>query len=294
MLLNRRQFIKLTGLGTGALLLSPDSALASERDEAENQAAALYDTTKCIGCRACQNACKDWNGNPVEPDPSGLYDAPEGLSADTWTVIKLYQEGGESSFIKQQCMHCLEPACASACIVGALRKTPEGAVVYDAHKCIGCRYCMMACPFRVPKFEWDTNLPYIRKCTFCADRQAEGLEPACVEACPTDAIVFGRRDELVAEAHRRIQDNPGKYVDQVYGESEVGGTSWLYLSHVPFEELAFPTLPTKSATHSSEAAMIATPGVIVGAATVLSAIRWFTGRRLEEGRKAADTPGKEE
>lgn len=291
MSLNRRQFIKLAGLGTGGLLLAPKGALASEEREADDYVAALYDATRCIGCRACQSACKDWNENPAEPDPTGLYDAPEELSADTWTLIKLYREGDESSFVKLQCMHCVEPACASACIVGALRKTPQGPVVYDGYKCIGCRYCMMACPFRVPKFEWDTPLPYIRKCTFCADRQLQGLEPACVAACPTDAIIFGKRGELIAEAHGRIEANPDKYVDHVYGEHEVGGTSWLYLSHVPFEKLAFPTLDTESATHASETAMIATPGVIVGAVTILSSIRWLTGRRQKlEGK----TPGKEE
>ncbi|MBU0704996.1 MAG: hydrogenase 2 operon protein HybA [Chloroflexi bacterium] len=295
MSLNRRKFIKLAGLGLGGALLSPQVTLASEETtlslpkgaDAENQAAMLYDTTKCTGCRACQTACKEWNGNRAEPDSTGLYDTPTELSADTWTLIKLY-EGSDSSFIKRQCMHCLEPACASVCPVGAFRKTAEGAVVYDGHKCIGCRYCMMACPFRVPKYEWNTPVPLIRKCTFCADRQAEGMEPACTEICPTGALLFGSRGELLAEAHKRIQDHPDKYVDHVYGEHEAGGTLGLYLSHVPFKELGFPTLDTRAITAASETAMIAVPGVIVGAVSILSGLYQFTKRREESEVKAGE------
>ncbi len=282
MSLNRRKFIKLTGMGLGGAFLSSQVALAAE---AENQVAMLYDTTKCIGCRACQNACNDWNGNPAEPDPTGLYDAPLELSADTWTIIKLYQEGNTSSFVKHQCMHCLHPACASVCPVGAFRKTAEGPVVYDGEKCIGCRYCMMACPFRVPKFEWDTPTPLVRKCTFCADRQAQGMGPACVEACPTGALIFGNRGDLIADAHQSIAASPDKYQDHIYGEHEAGGTLGLYLSHVAFEKLGFPTLDARPNTASSEMAMTTVPGVIVGAVALLGGSYWFTKRRVEpEGR----------
>jgi len=164
--------------------------------------------------------------------------------------------------------------------VGAFRKTAEGPVVYDSYKCIGCRYCMMACPFRVPKCEWDTPTPLILKCNFCADRQAEGMEPACVQVCPTGAIVFGNRGDLIAEARQRITDNPGKYQDHIYGEYEAGGTLGLYISHVPFEKLGFPTLDARPNTASSEAAMTTVPGVVVGAVTLLSGSYWFTKRRL--------------
>jgi formate dehydrogenase iron-sulfur subunit len=185
-------------------------------------------------------------------------------------------------------MHCLEPACASVCPVSALEKTPEGPVVYHANRCIGCRYCMMACPFRVPKYNWENPLPLIKKCTFCAERQAAGLEPACVEACPTDAIVFGRRDELIAEAHRRIQAEPEKYVDHVYGEHEAAGTSALYLSHVPFEKLGFPTLDAQPITARSEAIMSLAPAIFGGAVVLASGIYWLTGRRAK-----MDAPGEE-
>lgn len=257
--------------------------------------AVLVDLVRCMGCRACQVACKAWNDNPGEVTLClGCYDNPPDLSADTWSIMRFneLEEGGRLHwvFTKRQCMHCEDPGCVSACIVGAFRKLDNGAVVYDDKKCIGCRYCMMACPFRVPKFEWDTPLPLIRKCNFCADRQAEGLEPACVKACPTDALVYGDRETLVAEAHARIAARPGKYVDYVYGEHEVGGTSWMYISPVLFEKLGFPTVSTEPVTTASETAMIATPGVIVGAAAILSGIYWITKRRMELETEVSDAP----
>jgi len=214
----------------------------------------LYDATKCIGCRACQVACKQWNECracqvackqwnelPAEKTTnSGTYENPPRMSAYTFTKINFteVEYNGEFKWVfnKQQCMHCQEPGCAEACIVGALVKTEEGPVTYDDGKCIGCRYCMVACPFGIPTFEWDKPLPWIRKCTFCADRQAAGLKPACVTTCPTGALKFGERDELIVEAQRRIAEHPDRYVNHIYGAQEVGGTSWLYLSPVPFEE----------------------------------------------------------
>jgi len=170
----------------------------------------LYDATKCIGCRACQVACKQWNELPAEKTTnSGTYENPPRMSAYTFTKINFteVEYNGEFKWVfnKQQCMHCQEPGCAEACIVGALVKTEEGPVTYDDGKCIGCRYCMVACPFGIPTFEWDKPLPWIRKCTFCADRQAAGLKPACVTTCPTGALKFGERDELIVEAQRRTK-----------------------------------------------------------------------------------------
>ena len=284
MSLNRRKFIKLAGLGLGGALLSPRVALASEGVDAENGVAMLYDTTKCIGCRACQSACKDWNGNPVEPDPTGLYDAPMELSADTWTLIQLYNGSDANSFVKHQCMHCLDPACVSACPVHALQKTAEGPVTYDPARCIGCRYCMVACPFHIPRFEWDEVIPVVAKCTFCNDRLAVGDGPACVEACPTGALVWGRRGEILTEAKGRIADNPGKYVDHVYGEDDGGGTSVLYLSHVPFADLGFPELGSEPVPEVSERiGLFVLPSSIVGAPLILAGIRYMANRQGKEG-----------
>jgi formate dehydrogenase iron-sulfur subunit len=253
----------------------------------------LYDATKCIGCRACQVACKQWNELPAEKTTnSGTYENPPKMSAYTFTKINFteLEHNGEFKWVfnKQQCMHCQEPGCAEACIVGALVKTEAGPVTYDEGKCIGCRYCMVACPFGIPNFEWDKPIPWIRKCTFCADRQGAGLKPACVTTCPTGALKFGERDELIAEAQRRIAEHPDKYVNHIYGAQEVGGTSWLYLSPVPFEEIGFPTLPSVPVTINAERAMAAVPPVLVGVAAAMAGIYWLVQRQQKIGQKAGE------
>ena len=203
----------------------------------------LVDTTRCIGCRGCQVACKSWND--LDAEKSGFSESgsnPPRLKANTFTRVvfrdvALADGGVKSVFVKSQCMHCNEPACATACPVGALQKSKDGPVTYDADKCMGCRYCMVACPFNVPKFEWSSVTPKIRKCTFCADRQAAGKAPACASTCPAQAILYGERGDLVREAHRRIDASPGKYAPTVYGEATAGGTSVMYLTAIPFEAL---------------------------------------------------------
>jgi formate dehydrogenase iron-sulfur subunit len=184
-------------------------------------------------------------------------------------------------FVKRQCMHCVHPACVSACPVGALQKTDSGAVTYDCTRCIGCRYCMVACPFGVPKFEWDQALPKIQKCTLCADRQEIGLAPACAAACPTGALLFGDRDELIAEAEARLKAEPERYYQHIYGKDEIGGTSWLYLSSVPFAKLGFPALEAEPVTELSEAvATYGTVGVGAGVTLLLGGLYyWFKERK---------------
>ncbi len=296
MTMDRRSFLKLSGASLGATFLGAKRSAPVQAARAHNGVAMLYDATKCIGCRACQNACKEWNGNPPEPDSTGLYDAPMDLSADTRTLIQLAKPEGsdQGAFLKRQCMHCLHPACVSACPVGALHQTEYGAVVYEPKRCIGCRYCMVACPFGIPKFEWDESLPYIRKCTFCIDRLEEGLEPACVEACPVGALTFGDRDSLIAEAEARIRNNPDKYVNHIYGKEELGGTSVLYLSHIPFDKLGLPTLGPEPVTRLSEVvATYGTPSVALSVATLLGGVYyWFT--RREKEMRAEEAIGEEE
>ena len=206
----------------------------------------LYDATRCIGCKACMVACAE--ANALVPDtsqaPGHLWQMPLDLNGHTKTIIKLYRGAGEESFFKAQCMHCLDPACANACMLGALHKGEHGIVSYDPDRCIGCRYCEIACPFNIPKFEWDSNAPKIVKCELCRDRLANGKQPACTQACPRQAVIFGQRADLLAEAHRRIDGEPGKYVPAVYGEHEGGGTQVLYLSHVAFDKVGLPSLDT--------------------------------------------------
>jgi formate dehydrogenase iron-sulfur subunit len=220
----------------------------------------LIDETRCTGCRACQVACKQWNDLPAETTRNrGTYTNPPALSANTWSLIefKEIETRGQIGFyfLRRACMHCEHPACASACLVGALHKTAEGPVLYDDHKCIGCRYCMIACPFGIPTFDWNKGLldqPLIRKCVFCADRVQNGLTPACAKACPSRVILFGGRDELIAEGEARIRQSPGRYVNRIYGKAEAGGTSVLYLSSIPFEQLGLPRLDSAPVTVLSE------------------------------------------
>jgi len=285
--LDRRRFLRLVGATAGTLVLPSGIKLALPVAHAaiREGKGMLVDLTRCVGCGWCQKACQEWN------HLSGETDCPEGeladLTADTWTAAQYHQFEVDGRpyrvFVKRQCMHCLDPACVSACPVGALQKTEGGPVVYDASRCIGCRYCMVACPFGIPKFQWGEALPTICKCTFCADRQEQGLEPACSSACPTGALTFGDRQALIAEAEARILEAPDTYVSHIYGQEEVGGTSWLYLSPVPFEELGFPEVEPEPVTGLSEAvATFGTAGLATSVSAVLAGAYYWFGRPKDE------------
>jgi formate dehydrogenase iron-sulfur subunit len=240
--------------------------------------AILTDTTLCTGCEKCVEACK--SANELGKDVARRWTRRiDDLSSTRYTTI--IRRPGDH-FVRQQCRHCLEPACASACLVGALHKTPEGPIIYDSDKCMGCRYCMMACPYGVPRYDWDKPIPYVRKCTMCYQRVRDGGQPACVEACPQQATMFGRRDVLLEEAHRRIRDNPGKYVDRVFGETEIGGTSVIYVSDVPLDFLAFrPELDNEPLPELTWAALAKVPPLIVGVGGVMTGLWWIIGRRMK-------------
>jgi Fe-S-cluster-containing dehydrogenase component len=204
----------------------------------------LYDATLCIGCQTCVVACTKANGLKPDNRRDPLHQAPGDLNNQTKTIIKLYKDpnGKEFSFVKQQCMHCIDPACVSACMFGGLKKDKNtGVVSWNGTYCVGCRYCEVACPYNVPKFRWEGFNPEIVKCELCKERLATGLEPACTTVCPKKAVIFGTREELLKKAKARIAANPGKYYeDRVFGEHEAGGAQVLYLSHVAFEKLGFP------------------------------------------------------
>ncbi len=272
--IHRRDFLKLAGLALGGTLLGVESAEAAV--DASQHWGMLYDATKCVGCNACTNACREWNGTPVEKDPTGRYDAPKELTAKTWTLVQLYKSESEYSFVKRQCMHCIEPACVSACPVHALQKRDTGPVTYDPSRCIGCRYCMYACPFHVPRFEWDKVIPVIAKCTLCNDRLLSGKGgPRCAEYCPTGALIWGKRGNLLADAKGRIAATPERYHDHVYGEKEAGGTSVLYLAGVPYEKLGLPNLGVEAIPALSEkVGNVTIPGILLGVPLALAAVRY--------------------
>ena len=254
------------------------------------KAAILTDTTLCIGCRECVIACK--KENDLDVDIPRRWALDDGLSARNWTSI-LERDGGK--FVRKQCRHCLEPACASACPVGALHKTPEGPVVYDESKCLGCRYCMMACPYGIPRYDWDRQVPYVRKCVMCYDRIKRGGQPACTEACPTKATIFGDRDELLAEAKRRIRENPERYHNKVWGEHEVGGTSVLMISDTDLSFLSYGNqLDEKPLPKLTAPAMEAVPYTFVGVGAVMAGLHWVYGRKQEVAREQAEKQAAQE
>ena len=259
--------------------------------------AILFDAHLCTGCRGCQVACKQWNDREAEKtENTGSYQNPPRLSADTWLLMKfkeIEQPDGKVQFVfgRHACMHCHHPACASACPLEALHKTEDGPVLYRADRCFGCRYCMLACPFEIPTFEWDQNEiegPWIRKCNFCIDRLGEGKQPACVHTCVSGALKHGDREELIAYARERIQKYPDIYIDHIYGEHEAGGTSVMYISHVPFEELGLPTnLGDEPISENAEAAMFATPIAAAGLIAGLTGFYWIMKRRMKLGAHAS-------
>jgi Fe-S-cluster-containing dehydrogenase component len=250
--LTRRALLKTFSAAGAAAAAGGSKAFARDRKVASDDAVGmLYDATKCIGCKTCMVACKKENGLADE-SPNGLWEAPVDLSGKTKNIIKLCRDGNLTSYVKAQCMHCVDPACVSVCMLGALHKASYGVVEYDASKCIGCRYCQVACPFNVPKFEWTSALPKIVKCEMCKDRLKKGQEPACTEVCPTKAVIFGKRSTLLAEAKKRIKESPEKYVPKVYGETDAGGTQVLYLSALPFDKLGLPMMGDKPVPAATE------------------------------------------
>jgi formate dehydrogenase iron-sulfur subunit len=239
--------------------------------------AILYDSTRCIGCRECERACATrWNLPYNEK-----IGAEERLSAHKLTSIKTYGD----KYVRRMCMHCAEPTCVSVCPVGALQKTKLGPVVYDETKCMGCRYCMTACPFQAPVYEWGKLLPRVRKCDMCYERQAAGKPTACTEACPVGATICGEREALITEAKKRIAEKPGDYQPYIYGLHEAGGTSVLMLSSVPFNQLGLATdLPQESLPVLTWRALSHVPDVVSMGAVLLGGVYWITHRREEVAR----------
>jgi formate dehydrogenase iron-sulfur subunit len=236
----------------------------------ESTQAILVDITKCIGCQQCAIACKAAHNQTGDPEPT--------LSSTAFTAVEPHGE----RFVRRLCLHCEEPTCASVCPVGAIKKTAQGPVRYDGSKCIGCRYCMIACPYSVPKYQWSKLAPYVAKCDMCAERILRGDQPACTAACPTGASLFGNREQLLLEAKKRIVESSGAYVDRIYGEGELGGTSVFYITDVPFEKLGFIEPPAKQPLPTlSEAALSEIPTVVMVGGSLLAGLYWISERRKQ-------------
>jgi len=264
----RRTFLGLLGAaGASAALPTSAGAAGKHFGPHPDTQAVLFDATRCIGCRQCELACNEVNQLPAPErkfDDLTVLDTVRRTDEKTYTVVNRYATSKGSVFRKIQCNHCLEPACASACFVRAFKKEPNGAVSYDASVCVGCRYCMVACPFSIPAYEYNEPItPRVMKCTMCAPRLAEGKLPGCVERCPKEALTFGPREEIIKIARARIAAFPDRYVDHVYGEREMGGTSWMYLSGVPFTEIGMrEDLGNASAPELTSGALAAVPMVV--------------------------------
>ncbi len=243
--------------------------------------AILFDSTKCLGCGSCMTACREKNGL-AETNATDL-------TSEQFTVVtKTNGKDGDINY-RRMCMHCQDPTCASVCPVGALHKTPNGPVAYDASICLGCRYCIQACPFGVPKYEWSSLMPRVRKCTFCGDRLAKGQINACAEACPTGATLAGDREELLKEARQRLAAEPSNYVQHIYGEHEAGGTSVLYLSSVPFAQLGLPAnLPGEPLPLLTFRVLSKIPALVATGSAMLAGLWWLTERKAAVARAEAE------
>src|SRR5271165_6424619 len=232
----------------------------------------LYDATLCIGCKLCEKGCADRNGLPYDEAIA----AEQKQSEHKFTAVLTKGD----KFMRRLCMNCQDPSCVSVCPVGAFRKSAEGPVTYDGDRCMGCRYCMLACPFFVPKYEWGKTFPLVRKCDMCADRVASGLQTACAEACPTSATKFGERGALIADAKERLAQNPGRYFNRIYGLSEVGGTSVLLLSSVPFEEFGYNAdISTEALPMLTYRVLSHIPDLVTIGGVALGGIWWLTNRK---------------
>ncbi|MCK5125101.1 MAG: 4Fe-4S dicluster domain-containing protein [candidate division Zixibacteria bacterium] len=285
---SRRSFLKWVA-GAGIAVAVPKSVQAHDHFEGyADSYGVLHDASLCIGCRSCEAACHEVNDLPAPEKPfddKSVLNTIRRTDDTNYTVVNKYKEGPPPKngvFRKQQCNHCKEPACASACFVGAFTKSPEGAVVYDESVCVGCRYCLIACPFNVPTYTYDDALtPKVMKCTMCLPRVKEGKLPGCVEACPMEALTFGKREDLITIAKERMRKHPDRYINHIYGENEVGGTNWLYISEEPFEELGMRTdLGITPAPELTSGALAMVP-VIIGMWPVLLGGIYVINRRKD-------------
>ena len=276
--INRRGFLGLVG-ATGLTLAIGKNASAKNKSQVEFFG-ILYDSTRCVGCRTCEYECAAAHGLP---EPASEIEAVRKTNESCNTVVNTFQTTKGEVYIKRQCMHCNEPACGAACLTQAMQKNEMGPVTWNGDKCMGCRYCMVSCPFDGPKFEYHSANPKIQKCDMCFERQTKGEAPVCVTNCPNEALLYGKRRDLIKEARRRIYEKPDAYVDHIYGEHEAGGTGWLYLSPVPFEELGMNTkLQDSSYPALTKGFLYSVPSIFVLVPTLLLGVYQATKNNLTD------------
>lgn len=305
--LSRRGFIRggLAGTVAVSVLKTREASASADFEGYPDAMAVIVDLTRCVGCRSCEAACNKEQGLPEPSEPFDDYSVFDHLHHGQkrrpdeahYTVVNRYDIPGVDHplFRKVQCNHCNEPACLTSCFVNAYTKTPEGAVIYNPKVCVGCRTCMIACPFYIPAFRYSSAFkPRIMKCIFCHEtRLKEGRPPACVEACPREALTFGKRSDMLKVSHQRIRENPGKYINHVYGEHEAGGTSWLYLSPVSFEKVGLdPHVPKEPILNYVKGFLAIVPMVLTIWPALFAGIHLLSTRK-EKIRKAQDDANKE-
>jgi len=319
--MNRRDFFKKTAKGavaTAAIATTASAAGPKEKFQISDETVGiLYDSTICVGCNACMSGCKKANDlDRTKFHGEMAWDKPTDLDGDNMNIIRMFTDGtGETqnqekdgfAFIKGQCLHCIEPGCVAACPTTALLKNGRSGVVeYVASHCIGCRYCQVGCPWDIPKFEWDDWYPEIIKCQLCDHLLEKGELPGCCSTCPTGASLFGPVSKLSKEAHRRLQMKEGeryeypvfgiesnhtlkhraaKYINQVYGESELGGTQVTFLSSVPFKKLGLPEFPDKSFSGTSDGIQTALYTGFIFPAAILATYSTVIYKNLKKERE---------
>ena len=302
--LNRRNFLKTAGAGLAMSTLGTAKVKGAEKTLSEDRLGILVDTAECVGCRRCEWACRTAHNIPAGDIDSysdnSVFKKYRRTESNALTVVNEFENDRDPLLpihVKTQCMHCERPACVSACIVGAFSKLDDGSVVWDTNKCIGCRYCMVACQFQIPTFDYDRSIdPKIRKCDLCYDRRKEGLLPACVSICPNEVMIFGKRSDILKIAKDRIKRKPEVYINHVYGEHEIGGTTWMYIAGKSFDELRLPTLGDNPAPGISESIQHGIFAYFVPPVTLyalLGLIMWVTKRGKIDEKKEIESKIKE-
>lgn len=299
--LDRRSFIKTAAIGISAAAIGNRKTKAAGKTLSVDRIGILVDTTVCAGCLHCEMACHNAHFSPSlstndfsDPAVFRNYRRPDDKALTVVNEFPNQKNPLLPVYVKIQCMHCEKPACVSACIVGAIKKKEDGSVQWNSDKCIGCRYCMVACQFQMPAYEWEKTIePDIVKCDLCPERRSKGLLPACVEICPNEALLFGKRSDVLNEAKKRIKRFPERYIDHIYGEHEIGGTSWIYISGKDFGEMKFPVLENEPAPGTSEAIQHGIFAYFVPPVTLFAVLgtlmwvtKWSSGSAKKEDNKS--------